>query len=200
MNYSILEPSYNTNLGGGIADHRTCCFIASDYYRLKGSIPNFSDVLKLYLKNEIFRYLVCFRLLSSSKCLIPKCYLKITKKVIGARRHLQIPQAVKIGYGIDLVHGIDIVINPTTVIGNNCNLSQFLNIGTNKGQAAIIGDNVYIGPHVCLVENLNIGNNAVIGAGSVVTRNVPPNSTVAGNPAKVLNFNNAGKFIQYKWN
>jgi serine O-acetyltransferase len=86
------------------------------------------------------------------------------------------------------------------VIGNNCNLSQFTTIGSNCGQAATIGDNVYIGPNVCVVENVRIGNNVTIGAGSVVVKSIPDNATAAGNYAKVLNFNHPARFIQNKWN
>ena len=82
-----------------------------------------------------------------------------------------------------------------TKIGNNCNVSQFLTIGTNTNNPATIGDNVYIGPNVCIVEGVHIGNNVTIGAGSVVTKNIPDNATVAGVPAKVLNYNNPGRFI-----
>lgn len=49
-------------------------------------------------------------------------------------------------------HGGPVVINPTAVIGNNCNLSQFVTIGAIDGNAAEIGDNVYIGPNCCLIE------------------------------------------------
>ena len=69
-------------------------------------------------------------------------------------------------------------MNPTTIIGNNVNLSQFTTIGANGGkQAAYIGDNVYIGPNVCIIDNVKIGNNATIGAGSVVTKDIPENAT-----------------------
>ena len=50
------------------------------------------------------------------------------------------------------------MIHPNTVIGNNCNISQFLSIGSNNGTPAVIGDNVYIGPHVSIVENVKIGD------------------------------------------
>jgi serine O-acetyltransferase len=92
-----------------------------------------------------------------------------------------------------------IVINETAVIGNNVNISQFTTIGSNDGRAAIIGDNVYIGPSVCIVEHLEIGNNSSIGAGSVVTKDVPENATVAGVPAKVLNFNSPARYIKNRW-
>ena len=44
--------------------------------------------------------------------------------------------------------GRGISINGGSIIGNNCNISQFLTIGTNKNTPAIIGDNVYIGPNI----------------------------------------------------
>ncbi|MEG0895883.1 MAG: DapH/DapD/GlmU-related protein, partial [Oscillospiraceae bacterium] len=79
------------------------------------------------------------------------------------------------------------------------NLSQFTTIGSNEGQAAFIGDNVYIGPSVCIVENVHIGNNVTIGAGSVVTKDLPDNSTAVGNYAKVINYNKPGRYICNPW-
>lgn len=78
------------------------------------------------------------------------------------------------------------MLSQYTVIGNNVNISQFLNIGSNGATPAVIGDNVWIGPSVCLVENVHIGNNSVIATGAVVTKDVPDNVTVAGVPAKVI--------------
>ena len=91
------------------------------------------------------------------------------------------------------------VVNGGTVIGNNVNLSQFLSIGTNHETPAIIGDNVYIGPHVSIVEDVKIGSNSTIGAGAVVTKDVPENATVAGVPAMVLNYNSPGRYINNRW-
>lgn len=92
------------------------------------------------------------------------------------------------------------MVNPSAVIGNNCNLGQFTTIGSNKGKAAVIGDNTYIGPNVCIVENVRIGSNVTIGAGSVVTKDIPDNATAVGNYAKVINYNDPGKFISNRWN
>lgn len=97
-------------------------------------------------------------------------------------------------------HGGPIVVSPTAIIGNNVNLSQFTTIGSNEGKAAVIGDNVYIGPNVCVVENVVIGDNVTIGAGSVVTKSIPKNATVVGNYAKVINYNNPGRYVNNRWN
>lgn len=116
------------------------------------------------------------------------------------KNYIQIPLETKIGYGFYIGHGGPVIINGTAIIGNNCNISQFTTIGANEGKAAVIGDNVYIGPNVCIVEDVLIKDNVTIGAGSVVCKNLPENATVAGNYAKVLNFNNPGRYIKNRWN
>lgn len=126
--------------------------------------------------------------------LIRRKYIAVSKKY-----NIQMPPETKIGYGLYIGHGICMVVNEGTVIGNNVNLSQFLNIGTNHNTPAIIGDNVYIGPSVCVVENVHIGSNTTIGAGSVVTKDIPRNATAAGVPAKVLNYDNPARYISQKW-
>jgi serine O-acetyltransferase len=112
---------------------------------------------------------------------------------------LQIYPQTKIGYGLYIGHGIGTIISSSAKIGNNCNLSQFTTIGTNHKKAATIGDNVYIGPSVCIVEDVNIENNVTIGAGAVVVKDVPENATVAGVPAKILNYNNPGRYVNNRW-
>lgn len=105
---------------------------------------------------------------------------------LSMKHGIQIPIQTKIGYGLFIGHGIGIVINRGTIIGNNVNISHFLTIGTNHRTPATIGDNVYIGPGVSIVEDVHIGEGATIGAGAIVTKDVPSNTTVAGVPAKVI--------------
>lgn len=150
-----------------------------------------------YLRNSTFRFQVAFRLCHASG--IAKIIGLLLWKLSKIRRTIQLPRETQVGYGLYIGHGGPIVINPTTIIGNNCNLSQFTTIGSNDGQAAIIGDNVYIGPNVCIIENVRIGNNVTIGAGSVVTKDIPDNATAVGNYAKVINYNNPGRYIKRRW-
>ena len=112
---------------------------------------------------------------------------------------LEISSQTKIGYGFYIGLGVDININHGMIIGNNVNLSHYASFGTNHYTPAIISDNVWIGPMVCLVDNVEIGNSASVGAGAVVVKDIPANSTCAGVPAKVINYNDPGRFVNNRW-
>ena len=165
-------------------------YIKSDLVRYYGKC-DFATFIKAYLISSTFRFQYAFRLCHSKG--LAKIAGRFLWLVNGARHRIQLPRQTKVGYGLYIGHGGPIVVNPTAVIGNNCNLSQFVTIGSNHDKAAIIGDNTYIGPNVCIVEDVRIGNNVTIGAGSVVTKDIPDNATAVGNYAKVINFDNPGR-------
>lgn len=166
-------------------------YIASDLYRITGC-TTLRAFFRTYRINRAFRYLVAFRK-AQGRGLLGRILWKL-------RPHgIDIDLRTKIGYGLYIGHSGPVVINGTATIGNNCNLSQFTTIGSNHGHAATIGDNVYIGPNVCIVEDVDIGSNVTIGAGSVVTKDIPENATAAGNYAKVLNYRNPGRYIKNSW-
>lgn len=169
-------------------------YISSDLYRYAGKV-SLGAFVKIYLKSSGFRFTVAFRMING------KGLYKILGIILWLFRNksINILRSTKIGYGLYISHGGPVVVNPSAVIGNNCNLSQFVTIGSNEGHAATIGDNVYIGPNCCIVENVEIGDNVTIGAGSVVTKDIPANATAAGNYAKVLNYNLPGRYVQNKW-
>ena len=173
-------------------------YIKSDLMRYYGKY-DFKTFSKAYLTNPTFRFQYAFRLCNSNN-FIPKMVGFILYRLNKTRKIIQIPRKTSIGYGLYIGHGGPIVVNASAVIGNNVNLSQFTTIGSNKGKAATIGDNTYIGPNVCIIEDVIIGNNVTIGAGSVVTKNIPDNATACGNYAKVINYNNPGRFINKRWN
>ena len=89
------------------------------------------------------------------------------------RGNIQIDYKTEIGYGLYIAHNGPVVINSTAKIGNNCDLSQGVTIGSNTGNAAKIDKNVYIGPNVCIVENVTISDNATIGAGVQLQKPFP---------------------------
>jgi len=172
--------------------------VHSDLHRYVGRETSISDLLKQLLLNRSFRYSFWLRMCGCRNT--PLRWLSICiHRQLSNRYGIQIPRNVRIGHGLFIGHHMCIVVADSTTIGNNCNLSQFTTIGSNKGQAATIGDNVYIGPGVCIVENVTLGNNATIGAGSVVVKDVPQDSTVAGNPARVVSMKDPGRFVNHRW-
>ena len=143
------------------------------------------------MTNKTFRFQYALRM--SQALGISKILGLVLWKLNRTRHYIQIPRSTKIGFGLYIGHGGPIVVNGTTKIGDNCNLSQFTTIGSNHGHAATIGNNVYVGPNVSIVEDVIIGNNVTIGAGSVVTKDIPNDATAVGNYAKVLNYNNPAR-------
>ena len=63
------------------------------------------------------------------------------------------------------------------------------NKGLETARPITVGDNVWIGGHVCVLPGMTIGENAVIGAGSVVTKDIPSNVVAVGNPCRVIRKN-----------
>ena len=105
---------------------------------------------------------------------------------------VEIPWKTSIGSGLVIYHGTGLVINDGSIIGNNCTIRHCTTIGHKQladfsySKCPILGDNVDIGSNVCIIGPILIGDNVKIGAGSVVVKDVPSNSVVVGNPAKVI--------------
>lgn len=90
------------------------------------------------------------------------------------------------GPGVSIAHHGTLVVNSRARIGAGCRLHPTVTIGISNGGVPCIGEAVYIGPGAVLYGAITVGDGAVIGANSVVNRDVPPGVTVAGSPAKVI--------------
>lgn len=95
------------------------------------------------------------------------------------------------GGGIYFEHAYSTIITAKS-IGRGCLIRQLTTIGVKSkerpNEKPIIGNNVDFGANVCCFGNITIGDNAVIGAGAVVTKDVPENAIVAGNPARIIGY------------
>ena len=179
-------------------------YILSDYQRyqsspVKWTFKTFLKILLIVLIGHQHCFCYSFWLRLSSRKTIFYPFARWKHWRLSRKYGIQIHPSTKIGYGLFIGHGVGIIINVGTTIGNNCNVSQFLSIGTNNKKAARIGDNVYIGPHVSIVGDVNIGNDVLIGAGSVVIKDIPSNSTAVGCPAKVIGENKHPEYCQDRW-
>jgi serine O-acetyltransferase len=89
-----------------------------------------------------------------------------------------------IGGGLRLDHPVGVVIGPAVRVGESCGVMQGVTLGDNGG-APQLGDRVYVAPGAIVMGPITVGDDAVIGANSVVTRSVPAAAVVFGNPAEV---------------
>lgn len=98
--------------------------------------------------------------------------------------------AARIGCGIMIDHGTGVVIGETAVLGNNISLLHGVTLGGSGKETGDrhpkIGDGVMIGAQASVLGNIRVGENAKVGAGSVVVDDVPAHMTVVGVPARVV--------------
>ena len=105
---------------------------------------------------------------------------------------VQIPRGTRIGKGLFLPHFGMIVINKKARFGDYLTLYHGVTVGA-KGAASDdiaipkVADNVRISTGAIILGGIEIGNNATIGAGAVVTRSIQEDKIVVGNPAKPIN-------------
>lgn len=100
---------------------------------------------------------------------------------------IDIHPGAQIGKGVFIDHGMGVVIGETTVIGDNCLIYQGVTLGASTFEKVDrhpkIGNNVTIFAGASIIGNIKIGDNSVVYAHSLVTRDAPPNSVLKGIPA-----------------
>jgi serine O-acetyltransferase len=118
--------------------------------------------------------------------LVPRTMAYVSRALTGVEIH----PAARIGEGLFIDHGMGVVIGETAEIGSNVTLYQGVTLG-GTGFAAgkrhpTVEDNVTIGSGAKLLGPIVVGHGAKVGANSVVITDVPPMSTVVGNPGHVV--------------
>lgn len=105
---------------------------------------------------------------------------------------IEISRRATLGPGLRLPHPMGIIIAPKTTVGPDCDLYADVRLvlagGSPRGPR--IGAHVFLGDGAKVVGAVSVGDHAVIGVSSVVTRDIPAHATAAGIPARVLNEQN----------
>lgn len=127
---------------------------------------------------------------------------KIVKKLKGKQidycsvEYLR-SQGVKIGQNVDIINsniehchsflvtiGNNVTITNATILAHDASTKKFL--GYSKVGRVDIGDDVFIGFGAIILPNTQIGNRVIVGAGTVVARDVPDNVVIGGNPFRII--------------
>jgi len=103
---------------------------------------------------------------------------------------IEIHPGARIGRRVFIDHGMGVVIGETAIVGDDVTLYQGVTLGgTGKEEGKrhpTLRDGVFVGNNANILGNITIGENSRVGAGSVVVRDVPPDSTVVGVPAHIV--------------
>lgn len=117
----------------------------------------------------------------------PRLISQISRLLTGVEIH----PGAQIGKGFFIDHGSGVVIGETAEIGENVLIYHQVTLGNSNLNSAgkrhpTVGSNVVIGAGAKLLGPVEIGDFSVIGAGTIVTRDIPTHSVVVGNPGKVI--------------
>jgi serine O-acetyltransferase len=132
--------------------------------------------------HALLAHRVAHALRCSGVPLLPRLIAAVARAVTG----IEIHPAARIGDGFFIDHGMGVVVGETAEIGDDVTLYQGVTLGgtgfaTGKRHPTV-QDNVTIGSGAKLLGPITIGHGAKIGANTVVIHDVPPHSTVVGNP------------------
>lgn len=161
--------------------------LKQDGYATKGRLEAFLSVPGLH---AVWNHRIIHRLYEYKVPVLPRLLQNISRFLTG----IEIHPGAKLGKNIFIDH-TGAIIGETAEIGNNVTIIGRAVLGsTGKGhdflRHTIVEDDVTIGMHSTMLGRIRLGKNSKIGAGAMVTHDVPANTTVVGNPAKIITINN----------
>lgn len=103
---------------------------------------------------------------------------------------IEIHPGARIGKGVFIDHGMGVVIGETAHVGEGCTIYQGVTLGgtslSHGKRHPTLGRNVTVGVNAAVLGDITLGDNAKVGGGSVVVKDVPANATVVGVPARIV--------------
>jgi serine O-acetyltransferase len=166
--------------------------IAQDLQAVFERDPAATSRLEVFLTYSGFHALLAYRishwLWKRKLPFFPRLISQIARWLTGVEIH---PGAT-IGTGFFIDHGMGVVIGETTEIGDYVTLFQGVTLGgTGKERGKrhpTLGNHVVVGAGAKVLGGIRIGDNVKVGANAVVLRSVPANSTVVGNPGRIVKY------------
>jgi serine O-acetyltransferase len=167
--------------------------LKADAFRISGK-TSLGRILALALTVRTFRPVLTLRFCKwcEHRCRPLWIVSRVLHRWTQVAAGMDLPATIHVGPGLLIVHGWGIVVNKECQIGSNVTLFNGVVLGrkdtvTTERKIAypIIENDVWIGPHA-IILGVRIGEGAIVGPGSVVTKDVPPHCVMVGNPARIL--------------
>ena len=118
--------------------------------------------------------------------LLPRWLSNVNRFLTG----IEIHPGAKLGRGVFIDHGMGVVIGETAEVGDACTIYQGVTLGgtslSHGKRHPTLESGVTVGVNSAVLGAITVGANSKIGGGSVVVKDVPPNSTVVGVPARIV--------------
>lgn len=176
----------------GIAESIKSCIseLKDDVKAVKERDPAAKSTVEVMLTYSGLHAVVAYRI--SHKLYKKKLYLpaRIVSQSARFLTGIEIHPGATIGKGLFIDHGSGVVIGETAEIGDNCTLYQGVTLGgTGKDvgkRHPTLGNNVMVGSGAKILGPFKIGDNSKVAANAVVLKEIPPNCTAVGIPAKVV--------------
>jgi len=176
--------------------------LGADLFRYAGAV-NMRAFWRHFLFTPGFKYTVWMRSCGYFKLKRWALPLYVfTKWMLMRCRYkygIAIPEYTVIGPGLFINRFGGVMVNGDVVIGANCNITHGAMLGqSNRGANAgspIVGDRVFLAAGSKVIGRVVIGDDAVIGANAVVTKDVPPNGVVGGIPAKLISREGSAGYV-----
>lgn len=144
------------------------------------------------LKSKLVILLYRMSTLWRSRNLLGLPFVILNKLIAECLFSVEIPHHARIGYGLKIFHPHAIVIGRDVVIGENCTLRQGVTIGNithrdgRVSASPVLGNDVECGANAVVIGSVTIGDGATIGAGTVVTKDLPAGAVAVGAGFRVL--------------
>jgi serine O-acetyltransferase len=166
-------------------------FMQMDLERAIGHRTSMFKFVRTFVVDSGFKAIVYYRLANwLMRKGIPYLPSLITAHSVS-KTGAEIMPSARIGHGLSIKHSVGIVIGGGSEIGNHCTILQNVTLGEKYSQDGrhlypSLGNNVTVCAGAVIIGGIEIGENSIIGANSVVLGSVPKNSIFAGMPAKKI--------------
>jgi serine O-acetyltransferase len=163
-------------------------YIMSDLYRHRGR-KGWPAVFKLLRKNRSFKITFWLRVAQYARTNKVPVLAQLSAwkyRQICHRYCIDFPFETQVGKGLIIYHCYGLVVNGNAIIGNNVMLAHQVTLAFENGGAPVVGDRVRIAPGAKLVGRVSVGDDALVGANTVVLTDVPVNSIAIGIPNRTI--------------